>query len=82
MNDWVLDGNYTRTTSIKWKEVDMVIWIDYSFLRTLFQAIHRGYLPCHYWRRTMARHRQSGTLSDSFHEGINRPVEYQKLWKK
>ena len=42
MNDWVLDGNYTRTTSIKWKEVDMVIWIDYSFLRTLFQAIHRA----------------------------------------
>lgn len=39
---WVLDGNYTRTTSIKWAEVDTVIWIDFSFARTLFQAIRRA----------------------------------------
>ncbi|EPL9568128.1 adenylate kinase [Providencia rettgeri] len=38
---WVLDGNYTRTQPIKWKEVDMVIWVDYSLPRTLYQSISR-----------------------------------------
>lgn len=39
---WILDGNYTRTVPIKWKNVDVVIWLDYSFSRTLFQAITRA----------------------------------------
>lgn len=39
---WVLDGNYNRTLSIKWENVDLVIWLDYSFPRTLFQAIRRA----------------------------------------
>lgn len=40
-NGWVLDGNYTRTQPLKWKNVDMVIWLDYSFSRTLYQSISR-----------------------------------------
>ncbi len=40
--NWVLDGNYTRTLPIKWEKVDLVIWLDYSFSRTLFQAICRA----------------------------------------
>lgn len=39
---WVLDGNYTRTVPIKWEKVELVIWLDYSFSRTLFQAIRRA----------------------------------------
>ena len=39
---WVLDGNYTRTLGIKWSRVDAVIWLDYSFPRTLYQAITRA----------------------------------------
>lgn len=39
---WVLDGNYTRTTAIKWEAVDTVIWIDFSFPRTLYQVISRS----------------------------------------
>ena len=39
---WVLDGNYTKTQSIKWASVDTIIWIDYTFARTLFQAIKRA----------------------------------------
>lgn len=39
---WVLDGNYNRTASIKWAEVDTIIWIDYSFSRTVYQAIKRA----------------------------------------
>jgi adenylate kinase family enzyme len=40
--DWVLDGNYTRTREIKWARVDAVVWLDYSFPRTLFQAVSRA----------------------------------------
>ena len=39
---WVLDGNYTRTIPIKWQNVDAVIWLDYSFCRTLFQSLKRA----------------------------------------
>jgi adenylate kinase family enzyme len=39
---WVLDGNYSRTNSIKWEKADMVIWLDYSFRRTLLQAVTRA----------------------------------------
>lgn len=39
---WVLDGNYNRTLEIKWRNVDTVIWLDYSFSRTLFQAVKRA----------------------------------------
>lgn len=39
---WVLDGNYTRTAPVKWANVECVIWLDYSFPRTLYQAIGRA----------------------------------------
>ena len=39
---WVLDGNYTRTIPIKWDQVDVVIWLDFSFFRTFLQAISRA----------------------------------------
>ncbi len=38
---WVLDGNYNRTAEIKWNRVDSIVWVDYSFVRTLFQAVKR-----------------------------------------
>ena len=40
---WVLDGNYTRTLPIKWEDVDTVIWLDFNFPRTLFQATIRAF---------------------------------------
>jgi len=43
LNDgWVLDGNYSRTSSLKWARVQTVIWIDYSLSRTVFQAFKRA----------------------------------------
>jgi adenylate kinase family enzyme len=39
---WVLDGNYTRSVPIKWEQVDLIIWLDYSFPRTLIQAVKRA----------------------------------------
>ncbi len=39
---WVLDGNYSRTTMVKWERVEVVIWLDFSFLRTVFQAVSRA----------------------------------------
>uniref|UniRef100_A6VSE2 Adenylate kinase n=1 Tax=Marinomonas sp. (strain MWYL1) TaxID=400668 RepID=A6VSE2_MARMS len=38
---WVLDGNYSRTNVIKWRDADTIIWIDYSFCRTFFQLFKR-----------------------------------------
>ena len=38
---WVLDGNYSRTADIKLEKVDTVIWLDYSYARTLFQLLRR-----------------------------------------
>jgi adenylate kinase family enzyme len=39
---WVLDGNYTDSIPVKWKNVEMVIWLDYSFSLTLFRAFKRA----------------------------------------
>ncbi|QLK63511.1 adenylate kinase (plasmid) [Enterobacteriaceae bacterium Kacie_13] len=39
---WVIDGNYKRTQSIKWRDVDMIVWVDYAFARTLYQAVRRA----------------------------------------
>jgi adenylate kinase family enzyme len=41
-NSWVLDGNYTRTIPIKWDQVEIVIWLDFNFARTLMQAVNRA----------------------------------------
>jgi adenylate kinase family enzyme len=39
---WILDGNYTRTVPVKWKNVQTVIWLDYSFMRVMGRAIKRA----------------------------------------
>jgi adenylate kinase family enzyme len=41
---WILDGNYDRFHHIKWEQVDMVIWLDYSFTGTLYQVTKRSIL--------------------------------------
>lgn len=41
--DWVLDGNYNRTRDVKWRDVDLVVWIDRGFSRTLWQAVTRAF---------------------------------------
>ncbi len=38
---WVLDGNYHRTQALKWQHADTIIWLDYSYTRTLFQLTKR-----------------------------------------
>jgi adenylate kinase family enzyme len=40
---WVLDGNYNRTRPVKWREVDLVVWVDCGFARTLWQAVTRAF---------------------------------------
>jgi hypothetical protein len=42
VNSWILDGNYTRTTPIKWENATAVIWLDFSFIRSLLQAFKRA----------------------------------------
>jgi len=38
---WVLDGNYSRTQPIKWRNVEQVIWVDPSLARTLWRVTAR-----------------------------------------
>lgn len=40
---WVLDGNYTRTIPIKWQKVQLVIWLDLSFVRTVLRVTRRTF---------------------------------------
>jgi adenylate kinase family enzyme len=53
---WVLDGNYTRTIPVKWKQVQLVIWLDLSFLRTVLRVtkrtIHRSLTQKEIWSGT------------------------------
>ena len=39
---WVLDGNYTHTTPVKWKNVQTVIWLDFPFLTVLMSSVKRA----------------------------------------
>ncbi|MGE4133077.1 MAG: adenylate kinase [Bdellovibrionales bacterium] len=41
-DSWVLDGNYTRSLPIKWKSVEVVVWLDYPFGITVFRAVRRA----------------------------------------
>lgn len=41
-DNWVVDGNYNRTRDLKWERATHIIWIDYSFTRTLFQSLKRN----------------------------------------
>ena len=38
---WILDGNYTLTLPLKWEQVQLVIWLDMSFLRTVLRVTKR-----------------------------------------
>jgi adenylate kinase family enzyme len=53
---WVLDGNYTRTIPVKWKQVQLVIWLDPSFLRTVLgvtkRTIYRSFTQEEIWPGT------------------------------
>ncbi len=39
---WVLDGNYNRMQSIKWKKIDTLIWLDYPFYIVFFRVVKRA----------------------------------------
>ena len=41
-DDWVLDGNHTRTIPIKWKRVQMVVYLDLPFHIVLYRVIKRS----------------------------------------
>lgn len=41
---YVIDGNYSRTQPIKWKDIDTVIWLDYPFYLNLIQSVKRAFV--------------------------------------
>lgn len=40
---WVLDGNYSKTVPIKWKRVQLVVWLDLLYWLILYQVISRTF---------------------------------------
>lgn len=38
---WILDGNYSNTIPVKWKNVEVVIWLDYTFSLTIYRVTKR-----------------------------------------
>lgn len=40
---WVLDGNYSKTVPIKWKRVELVVWLDLPYWLVLYQVISRTF---------------------------------------
>ena len=40
-DSWILDGNYSRTLPIKWRRVQMVVWLDLPWWQTLWQVTTR-----------------------------------------
>ena len=41
-HSWVLDGNYTRSTPIKWAKADCVIWLDFPYFQTVSRVLTRA----------------------------------------
>ena len=41
-DQWVLDGNYSRSRHITWPHADTIIWIDLPHWRVMLQSIKRS----------------------------------------
>lgn len=40
-DDWVIDGNYSRTHHISWPRAQVIVWLNYSYPRVVWRAITR-----------------------------------------
>ncbi len=40
-DSWIVDGNYSRTVPVKWKNVEVVVWLDLPYALILYQVISR-----------------------------------------
>jgi adenylate kinase family enzyme len=40
---WVLDGNYSRTVPVKWKRVQLIVWLDLPYWLIMYQVISRTF---------------------------------------
>lgn len=53
---WVLDGNYPHTIPVKWREVEVVVWLNYPFHTTVWRAfvraVKRAYTKEELWEGT------------------------------
>ena len=39
-----MDGNYSRTTAIKWRRVEVVVWLDLPYSLILYQLVKRSFV--------------------------------------
>eukprot|EP01132_Coremiostelium_polycephalum_P005500 gene5500-6852_t len=71
---YVIDGNYKRTEPVKWRNIDWVVWVDYGFIRTLYQAVCRAFTRAYYGNELWP-----GT---AFFLGFNRILDNNNLLSK
>ena len=68
-DDWVVDGNYSRTRCIVWPRADTIVWLDYSFPRVfaqlLWRTIRRSITKEELWSECRERVRVSFFSRDS-----------------
>ncbi len=39
---WVLDGNYHRTSDLKWARATMIVWLDIAWVPNMYRAVGRA----------------------------------------
>jgi len=47
---WVLDGNYHRTSDLKWARATMIVWLDIAWVPNMYRAVGRAVRRS--WTRT------------------------------
>lgn len=40
-DNWIFDGNYSRTREVIWRRATAIVWLNYSFPRTFYRALNR-----------------------------------------
>ena len=58
-DDWVLDGNYSRTEDIKWQRVQMVVFLDLPFHLVLYRIISRSLIRSYKGQKLWAGNEES-----------------------
>ena len=69
MNQWVIDGNYADVQDIIWLQAQLVVWIDFPILITLWRLL----------RRTFSRLLIKDTFADGNREQLRRLFGSQSI---
>lgn len=60
---WVSDGNYTRFRSLTWKNVQLVVWLDFPFLLVFWRVFKRTLLRAFFKEELWSGNRESLSMA-------------------